>query len=98
LQQVFIPDFATIAKPLRDLTRKNQRWRLSSDEENAFATIKKAIISNTTAYFDKDLKTQLIVDASPVGLGAVLTQFNPKKPHEKKIITQRKKFGGKRER
>jgi hypothetical protein len=33
------------------------------------------------------LKTQLIVDASPVGLGAVLTQFDPKRPYEKKIIT-----------
>jgi hypothetical protein len=27
------------------------------------------------------------VDASPVGWGAVLTQYNPEKPHEKNIIT-----------
>jgi hypothetical protein len=63
----FIPEFSTIAKPLRDLTKKNQRWRWSNEEETSFATIKKAIISNTTAFFDKRLKTQLIVDASPVG-------------------------------
>jgi hypothetical protein len=33
------------------------------------------------------LKTELTVDASPVGLGAVLAQYDPKNPSEKKIIT-----------
>jgi hypothetical protein len=83
----FIPQFSTIAKPLRELTKKNQRWRWSTEEEQSFIAIKNAIITNTTAYFDKDLKTQLTVDASPVGLGAVLTQYDTNKPEEKKIVT-----------
>ena len=29
------------------------------------------------AFFNKDLETRLIVDASPVGLGAVLVQKQP---------------------
>ena len=38
------------------------------------------------AYFNKDWETEVIVDASPVGLGAVLGQFNPKNPEEKHIV------------
>ena len=32
-------------------------------------------------YFRKDWQTELISDASPVGLGGVLCQFNPKDSH-----------------
>lgn len=37
-------------------------------------------------YFDKTWNTEVIVDASPVGLGAVLGQYNTQKPSERKIV------------
>lgn len=38
------------------------------------------------AYFDKRWRDELIVDASQVGLGAVLTQVDPANPNKKRII------------
>jgi hypothetical protein len=32
----FIPQFSTIAKPLRELTKNNTRWRWTNEEENSF--------------------------------------------------------------
>jgi hypothetical protein len=82
----FIPDYSSIAKPLRDLTKKKQRWYWKEEQEDAFINIKKAILTTETAYFDKTWRTELTVDASPVGLGAVMAQYDPKKPYDKKIV------------
>ena len=38
-------------------------------------------------YFNVDWKTQLWVDASPVGLGAVLVQVNPHESTERHIVS-----------
>ena len=37
-------------------------------------------------YFRKDWETELVSDASPVGLGGVLCQFNPKDPTQGHIV------------
>jgi hypothetical protein len=38
------------------------------------------------AYFDKTWKTELTTDASPTGLGAVLSQIDPQDPTRKRIV------------
>ena len=70
----FIPDFATIAAPLRLLTHKDVEWKWTNTEEKALQAIKDKLTTTAMAYFDPRKKTELIVDASPVGLGAVLCQ------------------------
>lgn len=71
----FIPQFATLAEPLRRLTRKDSEFVFGPEQKNAFNDLKKELArAGTLAYFDKDAPTQVIADASPVGLGAVLTQ------------------------
>ena len=71
----FIPNFASIAEPLRRLTRSNQPFTWDKDQQTAFSNLKDALVSNRVmAYYDKDAETQVIVDASPVGLGGVLVQ------------------------
>lgn len=71
----FIPNLATIAEPLRKLTKKEASWRWTSVEDEAFEKIKSGLLESTTmAYFNTARQTELIVDASPVGLGALLTQ------------------------
>ena len=71
----FIPDMATVSEPLRLLTRKAVPWKWGLLEQGAFDELKRRLTCATTlAYFNPTAHTQVIVDASPVGLGAILVQ------------------------
>ena len=70
----FIPDFATITDPLRILTQKKTQWKWETTEIKAFNTLKDKLTTSAMTYFNPSLHTQVIVDASPVGLGAILVQ------------------------
>ena len=71
----FIPDLATIAAPLRQLTRKNVIFRWGKSEQESFVELKRRLAdAETLGYYDKSAPTKVIADASPVGLGAVLVQ------------------------
>lgn len=71
----FIPNFSTLAAPLRQLTCKSVPWTWTDLHQNAFERLQHVLTSDlVTAHFDPSAPTQLRVDASPVGLGAILTQ------------------------
>lgn len=71
----FIPNLATIAEPLRHLTKKDTPWRWTQTEQEAFDKVKSALQASTTmAYFNTTHPTELIVDTSLLGLGALLAQ------------------------
>ena len=71
----FIPHYAIISEPLRQLTRKDAEWRWSEGEELALNKLKEAMTgAGIMAYFDPNKDTNFLVNASPVGLGAVVTQ------------------------
>ena len=44
------------------------------------------ILGKGNAYFDDGWHTELVVDASPVGLSAVLGQSNPRSVDERRIV------------
>ena len=71
----FISDLATMSEPLRELTKESTKWKWSETEQNALDRIKEKLVADCTlAYFDPKKRTEVLVDASPVGLGAILTQ------------------------
>ena len=71
----FIYDYATISEPLRKLTHKDATWKFGPKERHSFNAIRNALQeSATNAYFDPTKKTEVLVDASPVGIAAILTQ------------------------
>ena len=71
----FIPNFATIAEPLRVISRQGVPFVWGSEQEASFQELKQQLTSAPVlAYFDKEAHTRVIADASPVGLGAVLVQ------------------------
>ncbi len=73
----FIKDYATISEPLRRLTKTNTPWHWSDEQETAFLSLKDRLTSNSVMrYFDPQKELTIIVDASPVGLGGILTQDN----------------------
>ena len=74
----FIPKFSDVSEPLRELTKKNQTFQWSARHEKSFQEIKKLLTSaQVMAYFDPDKETQLVTDASPTGLSAILLQVTP---------------------
>ncbi|GFV15263.1 transposon Tf2-11 polyprotein [Trichonephila clavipes] len=69
---------ATIANPLNNLTQKNVRFLWSKDCQVAFEQIKKEICSpKILVHYDPSLPLTLASDASPVGIGCVLSHVYP---------------------
>lgn len=70
----FLPNLATVLAPLYALLAKGTRWQWEPKQERAFQTVKEAIAaSKFLAHFDPDKPLRLECDASPVGIGAVLS-------------------------
>ena len=71
----FIHNLSTKTFNLRNLTKKRARWQWNRKHQEEFESLKH-IVSNDSvlAHFDQNRETFLIVDASPVGLGAILAQ------------------------
>ena len=72
----FIQNFATLTEPLRELTQQTSESRWGENElASAFQRVKDSLQeSTTTAYFDMQKDIEIVVDASPVGLAALLVQ------------------------
>ncbi|GFR84453.1 Pol polyprotein [Elysia marginata] len=71
----YIESYSTITEPLRKLTRNSQKWQWGKDQNKAFNKLKDRLTQvGVIAYFDPKKETEILVDASPCGLGAILTQ------------------------
>lgn len=71
----FIKDFAQIANPLTELTKKDKDFEWSTECEVAFGRLKGALVRPPVlAYPTLRKEFQLYTDASNVALGAVLSQ------------------------
>ena len=71
----YIPDYATISAPLRELTKKNAHFQWKAEHEEAFQKMKNALTSvPVMANFDTKKDIVITVDASPVGISAILAR------------------------
>ena len=71
----FIPNFATVAAPLTDLTKKGSKFVWATPQQSAFSTLKRHLCSAPVlSYPHLDKEFVLQTDASDCGLGAVLAQ------------------------
>ena len=74
----FIPNLSTETEPLRRLLRKDVPWQWTEVQANTFKRLKDLISSELVLrHFQSDRETSLIVDAGPIGLGAILVQKQP---------------------
>ena len=72
----FVPDLSSIAEPIQRLTHKNAEFKWGKEQQVAFEKLKELIThADALAYFNVNSRTRIVADASPVGLGAVLTQL-----------------------
>ena len=73
--QDYIPDYAKIATPLRELTKKNAAFNWTNTNQKAFELLKKRLTQiPVMSYFDTQKRSMIIVDGSPYGISAIFTQ------------------------
>ena len=71
---LFINNFATLTSPLSNLT-KDVPWQWGTEQNESFRAVTESLQdSATTAHFDTNKGIEVVVDASPVGLAALLVQ------------------------
>ena len=74
----FIPRRATLFEPLHRLLRKGQDFEWTDEQESAFCEAKEALQSTQIlTYYDPSKPLLLSCDASPYGIGAVLSHRMP---------------------
>ncbi|KAL7726715.1 hypothetical protein ACLKA6_012792 [Drosophila palustris] len=71
----FVPNFATLVRPMTELLKKGRKWSWDKEQEEALSQLKeKLTTAPVLACPDFSARFVLQTDASDYGLGAVLTQ------------------------
>lgn len=83
----WIPNLATLSEPIREILRKKLHkhtdisifWK--NEQQKAFNQLKECLKNiDTLGYYNPNDRTLVIADASPVGLGSVLVQYDSNGP------------------
>ena len=73
--QRFIKNYPTVTHNLRLLTKKESSWEWTEKHESSLDQLKKCLTSAPAlVYYNPKLETEVYVDASPVGISAILMQ------------------------
>lgn len=71
----FMPQLATITTPLKELQKERNDWIWAEPQETAFLKLKEILsYPEVLAQYSNTAETRVAADASPYGIGAVLTQ------------------------
>ena len=74
----FLPQLATTLSPLYSLLRRDTRWQWTDRQQKAFQAAKEQLSSTKLlTHYNPDGGLLLSCDASPYGIGAVLSQISP---------------------
>jgi len=78
----FIRNYSKITTPLSSLTRKEKGWERSDKQQEAFETLKKAMITEPILqHYDPERPVTIETDPSDYAIGAICSQ-----PDEKEIL------------
>ena len=74
----FLPNATTVLHPLHQLLEQNSEWQWTEQCEQASTEAKRMITSEQVlTHYDPVLPVRLACDASPTGIGAVLSHVMP---------------------
>ena len=75
----YLPNMATLCNPLNQLLQKDKPFLWSQECEATFRKLKELLTSRdlVLTHYDPNKRLSLAVDASPVGLGAVISHPTP---------------------
>ena len=74
----FLSNLSSKLAPLYKLLQNHSRWKWTDNQEQAFQAAKQALQADTLlVHYNEDLPLVLACDASPQGIGAVLSHIMP---------------------
>lgn len=73
----FIPNLASLLKPVHDLLQKEKAWKWTASCQEAQRAKDALTSSEVLTHFNPSLPIQLACDASPYGDGAVISHILP---------------------
>lgn len=74
----FIPNLASLLRPLHELLCEDKDWKWSKACQESFQKAKDMLVgSEVLTHYDPSLPIQLACDASPYGVGAVISHMMP---------------------
>ena len=82
----FINNLSTIIKPLQELCKPKTPFAWTQEHDESLSAFKNALSNQEVSYFDGAWNTIVTVDASPVGLGAILTQEDPADCSNRRVV------------
>ena len=83
----FIQDYSTITEPLRTLTHKNTTFKWDTPQQTVFDTLKEVLCTHPVmSYFDIKKHTEIVCDASPVGISVILAQKSTKDSEHRSTV------------
>ena len=86
----FLPNQATLLAPLYELLRFQRRWSWGAEQEKAFNEAKSSLLSSRALHhYDPDKELVLSCDASPYGVGAVLSHRTNEKTEQPIVFASR---------
>ena len=70
----FVPNLSSVLHPLNQLLQHNVQWRWTAACDEAFSTVKSKLVSSRVlVHYDPELPLCMASDASPYGVGAVIS-------------------------
>lgn len=69
----FLPNLSTLLAPMHQLLKKDDKWVWTNEQEEAFCKSKELQSANVLVHYSADKEQILACDASPYGVGAVLS-------------------------
>ena len=74
----FIPNLSSILNPLNSLLCKGKQWQWTSECKTAFREAKQQLLSQSVlTHYNPELPIRLACDASPYGVGSVISHILP---------------------
>ncbi|CEP06857.1 hypothetical protein [Parasitella parasitica] len=84
----FIPNYAIIAEPLHRLLKKKEQFIWGTQQQEAFETLKRALITPPLlAYPRREYIQVLTTDASYLGIAGILSQVDPNDHNHEEVIS-----------
>ena len=74
----FLPMLSTVLRPLNQLLSNQKKWKWTAECNRSFCEAKKLLVSSAVlTHYSLDLPIVLACDASPYGIGAVISHVFP---------------------